>query len=414
MVAPTPEAVLSARIQALRTRIRLLLAQRWAVRAVLIAAALAASAALVLRQAGTPLPPEWLAPAFLFAAAGGALWGWNRKISAMDAARLADQRLGLKERLSSGLEIAEGRCESPLAPALIEDAARHGALLQPAEVFPWRLPREGRWLALAAVLLAGVFVLPELPFFQSPREQAERAALRREGRRIESIAREVEKRKELGRAEVSRRVAENMRRLGIQMQRGQVDKKRAMLASNRLTNELKQAQRQAAGPQPAKTLAQAAADLRAAAGGAGTPRRPPRVRRRGEGREGVTAGRRLHQAPGTRYQAPERNYLDRVAAAIERRDLDAAGKALQALAEKLKSGSLSPEETRAAEEALARMSKALEGSDLDAAAKQLAQAAKQLEAARRLASSQQGKLSETQRRQLMARAADACAQAGGT
>jgi len=390
MATATSDAVLIERVAALRARVRVLLAGRWAVRALLAATLLAVVAALGMRSAGTPLPPEGLLPAFLVVAALGALWGWTRPVTAMDAARLADQRLGLRERLSSGLDFA-GRGERPATPeeaafihAQIEDAARHGVRLQPAAVFPWRFPREGRWLAGAAALLLAVMLLPELPFFQSPRERAERAAMKREGKRLETIAREAAKRKDPTSSEVSRRVTENMRRLGIQMQRGRVDKKRAMLAANRLTKELKEAQRQAAGPPPQRSLAQAAADLRKAAS---DPRRPA-------GSEGQRA-------------------LAAFAAALEKRDLDKAGETLKALAESLKRGELSQKEAEAAADALSRMAKSLEGTDLDAAAKQLAEAAKQLEAARQLAS-KLGTMSDAQPRQLMAKAGDACAQAGGT
>jgi PBP1b-binding outer membrane lipoprotein LpoB len=392
MVATTPEAVLVARVAALRARVRVLLAGRWAVRALLVVTLLAVVAALGMRWAGTPLPPEWLPPAFLTAAALGALWGWTRPVTSMDAARLADQRLGLCERLSSGIEFAArtpGEVVSPeetdFIQAQVADAAKHGAGLQPAAVFPWRVPREGRWLAGAAGVLLGVMLLPELPLFQSPRERAERAAMEREGKRLETIAREAVKRKELSSNEVSRRVTENMRRLGIQMQRGRVDKKRAMLAANRLTSELKEAQRQAAGPPPQKSLAQAAAELSQAA----SVSRPPSA-----GTEGQRA-------------------LAAMAQALEKRDLEQAGASLKTLAEKLKSGQLSSREASEAAEALSRMSKSLEGTNLDAAAKQLAESAKQLEAARQLAA-KLGTMSDAQLRELMAKAGDACAQAGGT
>jgi hypothetical protein len=193
--------------------------------------------------------------------------------------------------------------------------------------------------------------------------------MKREGKRLETIARETAKRRDAAGAEVSRRVAENMRRLGIQMQRGRVDKKRAMLEASRLSKELKEAQRLAAGPTPKKSLSQAAADLRAAS----DPRRPP-------GSEGQKA-------------------LAAMAAALEKRNLDAAGQALKALAEKLKSGNLSPQEAAAAADALSRMSKSLEGTDLDQAAKQLAEAAKQLEATRKLAADSLRNMSDAELRQ---------------
>ena len=109
IVAATPAAVLVARVAALRARVRVLLAGRW--RCARCSLPFARGRGRAGNAGGRdPAPPKWLLPAFLAAAALGALWGWTRPVSPMDAARLADQRLGLRERLSSGLEFA-GRNE---------------------------------------------------------------------------------------------------------------------------------------------------------------------------------------------------------------------------------------------------------------------------------------------------------------
>jgi hypothetical protein len=384
MVTATPEAILGQKITQLRGRVRLLVAQRWMFRALLAATGACALTALVMRLAGYPLPLEWLPIVLGMAAAAGALFGWTRPVTPMDAARLADQRLGLRERLSSGVDFVRRPARDPLIAAQIEDAARHSARLLPHQVFPNRFPREARLLAVVALLLFGVLFVPELAIFQSPQQQAEKAALKREGAKLQRLAKETLRRKSPTNAEINRRVAENMRHLGREMERGRVNKKQAMLALGKMTKELREEQRRMALGASPKSLERAAAEMKRAAA-------DPRL------------------SPGGAGQV-----MKDVAQALEQRNFEAAAKALGELAEKLKSGRMSDAEAKAAAAALSQMAGALKNTDLDAAAKQLQAAAKQLQAAQKMASRSNSPQAQQAMRQAMQQAANATAKAGGT
>src|SRR5688572_6166886 len=104
MATPHPEAVLTEKISQLRSRVRLLVTQRWIIRALVVATGCCALVALGLRLAAVPLPVEWLPAVLAAAIVGGAAIGWTRRVSALDAAQLADRRMELRERLSSGIE----------------------------------------------------------------------------------------------------------------------------------------------------------------------------------------------------------------------------------------------------------------------------------------------------------------------
>jgi hypothetical protein len=403
MVTLTPEAILTQKIAQLRGRVRLLVAQRWMFRTLLVATGACGVAALALRLAGAPLPLEWLPVALALAAAGGALYGWTRPVTPMDAARLADDRLALRERLSSGIDFVQrhppprsgsavdpvrDKAEAPRDPlvaAQIEDAARHSARLMPAEVFPYRLPREGRLLAVTAAVLIAVLFVPELSIFQSPQQRAEKAALKREGAKLQQLAREALRRKTPTNMEITRRVAENMRHLGVEMQRGRVNKKQAMLALGKMSKELRDEQRRMALGESPKSLERAAAEMKRAA-----------------------ADPRLSGQPSAGRAMAE------VARALEQRDFEAAAKALGSLAEKLKNGQMSEAEAKAAAAALSQMAASLKNSDLDAVSKQLREAARQLQAAQKLASGKNGAQARQALRQAMQQAGTACAKAGGT
>jgi hypothetical protein len=392
MVPVAPEAILTQRIAQLRLRVRLLVTQRWIVVALLLATGVCAVAALVLRLLGLPLWIEWLPAVLGLAVVVGAVIGWTRRVTALETARLADQRLSLRERLSSGLAFLETPERDPLVAAQIEDAARHSARLEPRVAFPYRLPREARFLAATLLALLAVLFVPEIPFLQSPQARAEKAAMRREGEKLQRLAKEVSGRKTPTNGDVAKRVAENMRKLGIAMERGRVNKKQAMLASNKLTRELREAQRRLAadglGPKAgsaAKPLDQAAMQMQQAAD----------ARNSGN----ATAGQRS---------------LAEMARALQQRDFEAAARVLSALGDRLKSGEMSEAEARDAAATLGKMAEALKGTDLDKVSKELQEALKQLEQAQKLAKSLTPEQAEQLRKLAMMQAGISCGKAGGT
>ncbi|MBI3988274.1 MAG: hypothetical protein HY347_01515 [candidate division NC10 bacterium] len=94
-------------------------------------------------------------------AALGALYGVSRPISRFQAARLADARLGLKERLATALEVLESGEGGEVAAALLGDAAKTAQTISAKKVFPFRPLQEGRFLLLFVLVF---FLLPPLPF----------------------------------------------------------------------------------------------------------------------------------------------------------------------------------------------------------------------------------------------------------
>lgn len=79
--------------------------------------------------------------------------GWHD----LRIARLVDLSAGLKDRLTTAVELVQGRISSPLADRQVADALARGAQIPPARVFPWRW-HPLRWAA-AALLLALFFWL---------------------------------------------------------------------------------------------------------------------------------------------------------------------------------------------------------------------------------------------------------------
>jgi hypothetical protein len=98
---------------------------------------------------------------FVVAFAGAAGWAVYRRPSLVKAAVLADKRLGLKERLSSSLEM-EG-VEGPMIGALHDDARSRLEGLDYTKSFPLAPPRVLRWVGASLIVFALVYALfPQL------------------------------------------------------------------------------------------------------------------------------------------------------------------------------------------------------------------------------------------------------------
>ncbi len=114
-----------------------------------------------------------------------------RGASISDAARLADQRLGLKERLSTVCELDDLRDQSEVASLLRRDAAQHLAKVVPVKLVSIRLPRGSRWTLAALALTGIVFQLPDFQLDKKLKREAEREMIKSEGQRIELLARRM-------------------------------------------------------------------------------------------------------------------------------------------------------------------------------------------------------------------------------
>ena len=241
--------------------------------------------------------PEWLPleavlpGAVLLGIACGTVTTFLRPISLMDAARLAEARLGLKERLSSALEFERAPLGAAAPDAVLlmrlqqEDAAVHARSLKAVEAVPLRWPWEAGAALGGLVLLALVLFLPTLPVFLPPGVLTERAIVHKTGDKMQKTARLIQKQAEGQHLEGTRRAAAAMQRLGRRLATGKMDKKQAMVQIAKLTSQMKAEQQKRAlansgagagsksmaqaGQQLAQAMAAASASASSKASGAG-------------------------------------------------------------------------------------------------------------------------------------------------
>lgn len=207
---------------------------------------LASVASLVVPLAPVPIARS-LAAAFGAVALVTAVLVLARPVSLLEAARALDVRAGLEERSSTALEVARRRAPGPLGRRVIEDAARHLEPVDLPQVFPSRVPRN-LWigLALAAALLLWPQALGGLAIPGTPAARTQET-IRREGSRLEQFARQLQSRTRTEPAPQTRRVAPQIRELGVRLQQERLDRAEALARVADLSRQIDETRRELDG-----------------------------------------------------------------------------------------------------------------------------------------------------------------------
>jgi len=306
---PGPNAISEALAQVM-TRLRLVRWVRHASRGALAGVAVALVAVVCAHFDVLPdwLPLEAVLPgALLLGVAGGTVTTFLHPISLMDAARLAEARLGLKERLSSALEFerAPSGAVAPDAVLLMRlqlaDAAVHARSLKAVEAVPLRWPWEAKAVLGGLAVLALALFLPALPVFLPPGTLVERAIVHKTGDKMEKTARLIQKQAEGQHLDGTRRAAVAMQRLARRLATGKMDKKQAMVQISRLTQQMKMDQQKRAlanggAGAGSKSMAQAGQQLAQALAGASASGNSSKAA--GAGQKAGGGGNKAGQKPG--------------------------------------------------------------------------------------------------------------------
>jgi len=265
--AISPEAaprLLRRGLRGLRRRVRLLLALRFAAVGVAIVAGAAALVVLFFRLNGTwypPLLPEAALGIVLLAAfLTGLVWPLPDAALAVSA----DRRLGLRDRIGSAVHFARAGLPSAMHRAEVADALRHLDRARSADGFPLRAGRAAKVAGLCLAVLFAVQLLPIPPLFLSPRVRQERSLLRKEAALIQPLAEKLEQAARESEDEEAEQVAQRLQKLAQQLDRGQLDKKQALLKLDQLDKDLERVE-QRVSAMPPKTAADAAEELQSAA-----------------------------------------------------------------------------------------------------------------------------------------------------
>ena len=358
------------------------------------------------------LLPSWLyleavLPIVLLLGIGiGTLTAFLRPIALMDVARLAEARLGLKERLSSALEF-ERAPQSALAPdaALLmrlqsKDAATYARSLKAADAVPWKWPWESKAALGGLVLLLLALILPNLPMLIPPGVQTERKIVSKTGDKLQQTAKSIAKQADLQNLEGTRRAAANMQHLGQRLSQGHTDKKQAMVQMSKLTQQLRAEQQKMAqqnggpgagtksmalaGQQMAQAMSSASASgasgskspsggQKAAGGnksnqkngaqGANSSKNGAADKKSGFNIPG--AGKHPESQPGkSAVNTPTTPEMQKAAQAMQQNDAKGLSEQLRQLASHSESGKMSPGEQQQSAQDLQKLSEALKNTPM--------------------------------------------------
>ncbi len=169
----------------------------------------------------------------------GFAWGWTRRMSAADAARFLDRRAGLKERLSTALEVAAAPKQDRWSELLLADASAAAGTVDPRRVLPLALPGFTRWIVMLLVVAAGVGFAPEYRTKPQVQKQQESAVIKDVGRNLVQVAkREVAQHKPA--LEETRKAIEEVNQLGEKLQSARLTRDDALKDLAKSTESLKQ------------------------------------------------------------------------------------------------------------------------------------------------------------------------------
>ena len=92
----------------------------------------------------------------------GLLFGLAKRFAGSDTARWLDREIGLKERLSTALEMSDISAKNSAWSALvISDAAKAAGKIEPGKLLPLRLPKVCHWTLLVLAACVGLGFVPE-------------------------------------------------------------------------------------------------------------------------------------------------------------------------------------------------------------------------------------------------------------
>lgn len=102
----------------------------------------------------------------------GLLYGALLRVRPAHIARLADRRLGLKERLTCAVEHLASRNSGEIVRAQLAETAARVRAIRPRDAFPFRLTPEARIAGPLAALALALALLPPIPLHPPERSEA--------------------------------------------------------------------------------------------------------------------------------------------------------------------------------------------------------------------------------------------------
>jgi hypothetical protein len=242
------EAAMGAPLEALLEPVRQ--RQRWqamgrsAVYGLFLGALLAAPLAVAYRLTGQPLWWPLALGCLLVGLGGGSVWGWYKRLTLADAARLVDHHFHLQERTATALEVCRGAEPTSFHILLLREtvAALHSLPLKQAIPLGWS--RQATVAALTGIgaLVLLLWPLPPAPLTAAPLPPPQ--IVLDEAARIEEQVREIEALAEAENSPELKKLAAELRKLLEEMKQPGVDVREAMAKMSQMQAALEKVRKE--------------------------------------------------------------------------------------------------------------------------------------------------------------------------
>ncbi len=184
----------------------------------------------------------WFGLAALACGLGGILAGGWRKPGLVETARWVDVKQGLKERMSTALEVAGTESPGTWRDLVMHDAVSHAHEIDPRKLVPMHLTPAARWALLVLALAAGLGFVPEYRSKAYAQKQADEKVIKEAGKQVADLTRrELQQRPPA--LETTKKSLEAVSELGEKLEKLSLTRSDALKdlasASDKLKNELK-------------------------------------------------------------------------------------------------------------------------------------------------------------------------------
>jgi hypothetical protein len=225
--------------------------------AALLVAALLCVLVLIVSRLTTAFAPQWLlltmAGLFVAAIAVAGMTTIARRTSMLEAAVVIDDRLGLRERLSSALLLKGHEDPNGAIQALERDAQRYAANVRPGQDFRYKAPRTLPhlfWPVMAGVLV--YMFMPQMDLFattpgddekEESRFEGDEKLRQQESQELRELAKETEAKAEELEDEALGQFARDLERLADDLEMGLKDRKATIAELSRMEDEVRMQRR---------------------------------------------------------------------------------------------------------------------------------------------------------------------------
>ena len=154
-------------------------------------------------------------------------------------AKAYDDAGGLADRVSSSIELKDAA--GPMVEVLRAEAAQVAAGTPAESVYPYDLPKEGRWLPVPALLVAAAIFLPAL---LAPEAQADEVFVGTLEDRIELLEDLLSEERDKKLSKRSKEILEELEKLMAELDNEKVDKKDTQAEVSKLLDQLQKEEEQ--------------------------------------------------------------------------------------------------------------------------------------------------------------------------